>query len=299
MSVAQQASEPTPNAPSIDVRRYGPAALVTGASSGIGEAFCRHLAAAGFELVITARRGDLLETLAAALRAEHGVRVHCVELDLTRADFIQVLLAACSDMDIGLVISNAGYGLKGLHHENDGEALAAMIDLNCRAPVLLSHALIPRLLERGRGGLLMVGSIEAYVGFPYSSAYAASKSFTMALGEGLWGELEAKGVDVLVLNPGATNTEIIRHAGMNPEEQVGLMEPAAVAKFALEAIARGPVRVPGMLNRVLVALMRSLPRRSAIKLMGRGMRDALEAGRKQGRSTSAPSKQNTPPGGGS
>jgi short-subunit dehydrogenase len=262
-----------------DLKRYGSAALVTGASSGIGEALARRLAASGLDLVITARRRERLETLASELEASHGVAVTCVELDLGEPSFLEYLLPACGDMDIGIIASNAGIGIKGLHHEADASALSSMLDLNCRAPLLLAHAFAPRLIARGRGALLLTGSIEAYVGFPYSSAYAASKAFTLSLGEGLWGELKQAGIDVLVVNPGATDTEIIRHSGMDPADMVGLMTPDRVAELALARLGRGPVYVPGALNRFFVALMRWLPRRLAVQLMGRSMHAAIEKGR--------------------
>src|SRR4030095_10210288 len=106
-----------------------------------------------------------------------------------------------------LVVSNAGFGLKGEHHTLDAEQLGAMVRVNSLAPMLLAHAFAPRLLGRVRGALLFTSSIESYLGFPYSAAYAASKAFVTVLGEGLWGELTGRGVHVLVVSPGATDTE--------------------------------------------------------------------------------------------
>jgi short-subunit dehydrogenase len=259
-------------------RRFGPWALVTGASSGIGEHFARALAARGFHLVLTARRVALLEALAARLREEHGVRVEVVGVDLSRQDFLGSLLDACADKDVGLVVANAGFGLKGEHHTLEPTRLTEMINVNCHAPMLLAHAFAPRLVARGRGGLLFTGSIEAFRGFPYSSAYAATKAFVTILGEGLWGELRRHGVDVLVLSPGSTDTNAPIAQGIDRSALVGLMQPAEVAERALARLGRQPVFIPGLINRLLVGLFTVLPRKLAVRLAGYGIRKALGEG---------------------
>src|SRR5262249_5999725 len=151
--------------------RYGPWALVTGASSGIGEAFARALAARGLHLVLTARRVPELEALAASLRAEHHDEVRVAGVDLARGGFLPALTAACAGVDVGLIVANAGFGLKGEHHEQDPERLTAMLSVNCLAPMLLANAFAPRLIARGRGGILFTSSIESFLPFPWSSAY--------------------------------------------------------------------------------------------------------------------------------
>ena len=257
-------------------RRYGPWALVTGASSGIGEHFARELAARGLSLIITARRAELLERLAEELRARHQVEVEVVELDLARADFLSALQAVCFGKDVGLVISNAGFGLKGEHHQLSAVQLSAMLQVNSFAPMLLAHAFTPRLLARGRGGLLFTGSIESYLGFPWSSAYAASKAFVTVLGEGLWGELSARGVDVLVLSPGATDTDAPTLQGIDKAKIPGrLMPPREVVLQALAQLGKKPVYIPGWTNRLLVRLLTALPRRISLRLTGKGIRDTM------------------------
>jgi short-subunit dehydrogenase len=260
-------------------RNYGPWAVVTGASSGIGEHFARQLAAEGLHLVLVARRAQRIERLAVELRGAHGVEVEALPLDLGRSDFLEPILAACAGKEVGLVVSNAGTGLKGPHHEAPPEKLGAMLDVNCRAPMLLARAFAPRLIERGRGGFLITGSLEAYQGFPYSAAYAATKAFVRSLGESLWFELREHGVDALVLNPGATDTEILPNQGIDPDDMVGLMPPQRVAQLALARLGRGPVTISGITNRILVGVLSTLPRRLALKLAARGMRDAIEKGR--------------------
>jgi short-subunit dehydrogenase len=261
--------------------RFGPWALVTGASSGIGEALARELAAKKLNLVITARRVDRLETLAAELRRDHGVQIEVLALDLARLDFIRDVEAACAGKDIGLVMSNAGLGFKGEHHALDAARLSAMLQVNCHAPMILAHTFAPRLIARGRGGLVFTGSIEAFLGFPWSSAYAASKAFVHSLGEGLWGELRAHGVNVLVLSPGATDTEGPALQGVDKKKIGRLMPPADVARATLAELERGPVFIPGWTNRLLVRLLTALPRKVALRLVGKGMRDTIASANDQ------------------
>jgi short-subunit dehydrogenase len=256
--------------------RYGPWALVTGASSGIGAEVARALAAHKIDLIITARRAPLLDALADELRGTHGVQVEVVALDLSRPDFLSTVAEVCAGKDIGLVVSNAGFGVKGEHHAQDPQQLTAMLNVNCHAPMLLANAFAPRLLARGRGGLLLTGSIEGYLGFPWSSAYAATKAFVLNLGEGLWGELHGRGVDVLVLMPGATDTDAPTLQGVDKKKIPGaIMPPSEVARLALARLSRGPAFIPGWQNRLLMWLLTALPRRLALRLAGKGIRDSL------------------------
>ncbi len=268
--------------PSELLAKYGPWALVTGSSSGIGEQFARALAAAGFDLILVARREDRLESLGRELTQMHGGKVETVVLDLARPDFCGQLLARIDERgcDVGLVVNNAGNGAKGAFHEQALESKLSLLDLNCRAPLILMDAFAPRLIARGKGGIIITSSIEAVVGFPYSASYAASKAYATALGEGLWGELRRHGVDVMVLEPGATDTELLPRSGMKAEDMAGLMSPAAVATSALQNLGKRPVFVAGFMNRVLVSLLSLLPRRFAIAAAGKGMRDAIEKGRR-------------------
>ena len=256
--------------------RFGPWGLVTGASSGIGEQFARQLAARGLNLVITARRTDRLEKLATDIQRQQGIQVQVLALDLSRADFIGPLLDACAGKDIGLVVSNAGFGLKGDHHGLDPARLTAMLNVNCHAPMLIANRFVPKLLARGRGGLLLTGSIEGFVGFPWSTTYAATKAFVRALGEGLWGELEARGIDVMILAPGSTDTEALTLQGFDRTQMAGLMSPADVVQEALAHLGRRPIWITGWMNRLLVRFLTALPRRLAVRLAGKGMKSAID-----------------------
>jgi short-subunit dehydrogenase len=269
-----------PEKPAMDVtefrQRYGPAALVTGASSGIGHEFAVQLARAGLDLVLVARRVDRLEQLAAVLRADAAGDITVCAADLSLPDAIDAIVAACRDKDIGLLVSNAGFGLKGDHHRNDPQAMTRMLQVNCQAPMQLTHRFIPGLVARGRGGIIITSSVEGLMGFPYSVPYAASKAFTNSLGEGLWGELSPLGIDVLALCPGSTDTEAHALQGIDQSKLEGMMSAAVVARLALENIRNGPVYIAGKQNQDMFEAVTAMPRREALLLMAENMKNSLK-----------------------
>jgi short-subunit dehydrogenase len=203
--------------------RYGPAALVTGASSGIGWAFAEALATRGLDLVLVARRVDRLEELARQLEREHRIRAHVLRVDLARVEAAQELLDRTASFDVGLVVSNAGFGMKGDHAANDPQVMADMLVVNCHLPLQLTRGFIPRLRARSRGGIILTSSVEGLIGCPYSSAYAATKALVKSLGEGLWAELQPDGIDVLTLCPGATESEAAARSGVDPSTLQNVM----------------------------------------------------------------------------
>ncbi|MCC6646156.1 MAG: SDR family oxidoreductase [Polyangiaceae bacterium] len=252
---------------------YGPWALVTGASSGIGEALARELAARGVSVAIVARRKERLAELAAGLRRDHGVGAVELAIDLSDEIAIDELDARTRDLPIGLVAANAGFGDKGPFLTADRAQLARMIDLNCRATALLCHAFAPRLLARGRGGLLITSSTAAFQGTPRTAVYAATKAFDLLLAEALHFELAPHGVDVVALCPGGTDTEGPARTGVDPAKvPLGLMNPRDVARDGLDALGRRAIVVPGAHNRLSVLATRALPRGVASQLAGRMIR---------------------------
>jgi short-subunit dehydrogenase len=255
----------------VFTEKYGPGALVTGASSGIGRAFAESLAALGMDLVLVARRVGLMETLAAHLRAAHGVEVEVCAMDLAEAGAAQRIADATASLDIGLVVSNAGFGLNGEHSANDPGAMTEMLMVNCHAPMQLMHRFIPRLRKRGTGGIILTGSVEGLIGCPYSAAYSASKAFVKSFGEALWGELTPQGIDVLAICPGATDTEALGRHGIDPATLPNVMQPRAVADLALENLQRGPVLIAGEHYRATFERLLSMPRRDALTAMAARM----------------------------
>jgi hypothetical protein len=237
--------------------RYGPWAVVTGASSGIGEQFARQLAARGLHVIVVARRRARLDALAGELRRDHGVEVGVVGADLSAAAAVDAVVGATKGRDVGLLVNSAGFALTGDLLDHPLEAHVALLAVNVRAPLMLAHRLGPGLLSRGCGGVINVASLAGFLPMPGWAHYAASKAYLLSLSEALAHEWRACGVDVLALCPGATATEFARVAGI---EHAGMAVEAVVAE-ALATLGRRDVVVAGRRNRFVAALTRLLPRR--------------------------------------
>ena len=257
--------------------RYGPWALVAGASEGLGAEFAIQLAARGLHLVLVARRLDRLEALADELRRRHGVEVRCVALDLSERDLVGPLRAATDGLEVGLVVYNAALSLIGPFLERDLDQSLRVVDLNCRGPLSLSHLYGQPMAARGRGGILLMSSLAGTQGTPLLAAYSASKAFNLVFAEALWDELRGSGVDVLACRAGATRTpnfEATQPAG----SKAPVMESGAVVREALASLGRTPSMVPGLQNRLAAfALQRVLPRAFAVATMGRTLRKMYRA----------------------
>src|SRR3569833_3246605 len=189
--------------------RFGPWSLITGASSGIGAEFARQLAAAGLNVVLAARRKTLLDDLGRELQHNFSVKTRTVIVDLTDAGSVDQLGTAVDDLDIGLVISNAGTGSPGSFLAEDRAELLSRYRLNTLAHLNIAHRFDPRLVSRGRGGLLLGGAMGAAHGVPFMADDAGSKAFVQSLGESIHVELEPKGVHVTVRVVPPTDTAII------------------------------------------------------------------------------------------
>jgi len=252
--------------------RYGRVAVVTGASSGIGKAFAELLASKGLDLVLVARRIQHLRDLAARLEKEHRVTVRVQQVDLAESTAAQEILDATVPLDIGLVVSNAGFGLKGEFASGNPKTMTDMLTVNCTTSMLLTHGFIPRLRKRGKGGIVLTSSVEGLIGCPYSTAYSASKAFVKSLGEGLWGELTPEGIDVLTLCPGATDTEAPRLQGIDPATLTNVMSPNEVARLALDNLRNGPTYIPSPHYQATFDYLLAMPRRDALTAMAKSMK---------------------------
>lgn len=258
-------------------QQFGPVALVTGASSGIGKSFAEKLAALGLDLVLVARRVERLQHLAEELREKHGTRTTICQIDLADVSAAQQILDATAALDIGLIVSNAGFGLKGEHAANDPQQMTEMLMVNCNTPALLTHGFIPRLRQRSehngtKGGIILTSSVEALIGCPYSTAYSASKAFVNNLGEGLWGELTPEGIKVLTLCPGATDTEAAAKQGIDPSTLRNVMSPEQVVELTLQNIDNGPIFISSDHYKAAFDQLLSLPRQQALMAMARSMK---------------------------
>lgn len=251
-------------------QRYGPWALVAGASEGIGAAFAHALADRGLNVVLVARRPEPLAALAAAL----PVDTVTVAADLATPSGIAEVMAATAAYEIGLVVVNAAYSPSGRFVDADPGDLQRVLDLNCGALVHLAQHYLPPMAARRRGGLIVMSSASGMQGNPLLSTYAASKAFGAVFAEGLWWELRGQGVDVLTCVAGAVSTPGLAQASQR--EAPGTVTPEVVAATALDHLGRGPRVVPGAFMRFSTAMMaRLMPRRSAIDLMARATERVL------------------------
>lgn len=247
------------------VSRYGPWAVVAGGSAGIGLACAEELAARGCNLVVVARDGAVT-TVARDLATRHGIDTVGVDLDLGRDDAVDVLGRHLEDREVGLVVWNAAVAPRGRFDTVDPALLDAAVAVNVRGPVRLLRHLTPGMVDRGRGGVVLLASLAAGQGSAVLATYAATKAFTRVFAEGLWADLRPHGVDVVAVAPGATDTPAYRASGARGGPRPGA--PADVARIGLDALGGGPVVVPGRANRVTAqVLQRLLPRRAAVGLM--------------------------------
>jgi len=252
--------------------RYGPWALVAGASEGIGAAFARALADRGIDLVLVARRPEPLAVLA----GEVPVRTVTVAADLATAAGRDAVLEATAALEVGLVVANAAYSPSGPFIDATAADLRQILDLNCGALVHLAHHYLPPMAARRRGGLVVMSSASGMQGNPLLSTYAASKAFGAVLAEGLWWEMRGSGVDVTTCVAGAVSTPGLTRA--SKREAPGTVTPAEVAAAALAGLGKGPRVVPGAFMRFSTTLMaRLMPRRSAIDMMARATKSVLHA----------------------
>jgi short-subunit dehydrogenase len=225
----------------VDLERHGPWALVVGGSEGVGAAFAEQLAADGFDLVLVGRKPEPLAATAEQVRAA-GREVRTLSADLFDAGAPAAIAAATEGLEIGLLILNAGANAYGEQFAvGDLGRFQQVVDLNLTARLALVHHFAGPMRERGRGGILSVGSLAGYYGSPYTSVYNAVKAFGRVFTEGLWYELGAYGVDVLELVIGATRTPAMERRGMTFGPTTA--DPRAVALDGLAHLADGPVRV--------------------------------------------------------
>lgn len=249
--------------------KYGPWAIVAGASVGLGAEFAVQLGARGLKLLLVARGAAALEELAAQVRKESGVEVRTAALDLGSADVAERVRALTEGLEVGLLVYNAAFAHVGAFLEQSLASKLSIIDVNCRGPLILADALVPPMVARGRGGVILMSSLAASQGSPLVSVYAASKAFDLVLAEGLWYELAPKGVDVLACRAGATRTPAFEKTKPEPGGSP-VMETAPVVREALDALGKKPSMIPGAFNKMAAFFLdRVMPRKAAITTMGK------------------------------
>jgi short-subunit dehydrogenase len=225
----------------VDAQRYGPWAVVAGGSEGLGAAFAEQLVAAGIGVVLLGRKIEPLQELAASLEAQGG-KVRALSVDLSRPDALDRVRPVTDDLDVGLLIYNAGANSYGSEFvEGDLERFQLVIDVNTRGRLLLCQHYGKLMKDRGRGGLLLIGSMAGYRGSPWNALYNAAKAFTRVFAEGLWYELKDHGVDVVEFVVGGIRTPAMVRRGMKIGP--GVSEPDDVAREGLAHLGDGPVWV--------------------------------------------------------
>lgn len=244
--------------------QYGPWAVVTGASDGIGKAFARSLAEAGLNLVLVARRGDVLERLGRQFTQGHGIRVETLALDVGRSGSLAALADATDGLEVGLLVAAAGFGTSGPFVEGSLEAELDMIDVNCRAVAGQALHFGRMMAARRRGGLILMSSLLAFQGVPRAANYAATKAYIQTLAEGLAIELAPFDVDVVASAPGPIDSGFAARAGM----RLGMAQgPKVVAEGTLAVLGRKVTVRPGWLSRLLELSMTGLPRVLRVRIM--------------------------------
>ncbi len=258
------------------LNRYGPWALIAGASEGLGAAFAESLAARKMNLVLIARRAELLQERAHQFTRRYGVNALPLPLDLSHPEALDELIQGTSTLEIGLLIYNAGFSVEGpfLAHplEEHLEELRTNIDMLLR----LIYHFGSRMLSSRHGGIVLMASLSAFQGSAYISNYSATKAYALILAESLWEEWRRQGVDVLACAAGAVRTP--NYESSRPHHTGRLsgapMEPEKVVQETLAALGRGPIVIPGRMNRLSSIVMRRFfTRRAAIRVMGSVLKD--------------------------
>lgn len=250
-------------------KQYGPWALITGASSGIGRAISEQVAQQGLNIVAVARNQDNLDTLKEALEAQYDITVKTISADLSQAEANHSINKQTADLDIGLLIPNAGIENNGAFIDNPIEAEQKMLSLNTTSPMLLSHYFGKRFSARGRGGILLTSSLFGYQGVPFVSNYAATKAYILSLGEALNVELKPLGIDVTVLSPGLTDTAMPQNMAIDFNKMpITTHQPDVVARIGLNALGKKATVVPGFINKFYAWENRLIPRSWPVKLFG-------------------------------
>ena len=259
------------------VQMYGRWAVVTGGSAGIGLAFANQLAAAGHNLVLVARNQARLDRAEQSIRAKHRVEVKTLATDLTKDGALDQLYALTNDLDVGLAILNAGVETSGHYTKTSIDTHRGLVDLNVRVPMEMAHTFGERFVRRGRGGIVFVSSLFGYQGVPLVAGYSASKAYILSLGEALSVELKRFGVDVTVLSPGLTDTDMPAAMPINfARLPIPKMTPQKTARVGLRALGRKISVVPGLINNIFVWENRLLPRSTPIRMFGWMVRMAFK-----------------------
>jgi len=239
--------------------KYGEWALVTGASSGIGREFVLEFARNGINSLALARRKDRLLELKEEVKKQYGIEVVPIEADLSDINFYEKIEPIVKNYSIGILVNNAGFGSSGPFYKNDSNAEIKMTIVNCVAPTILTHKILPQMIERKKGAIIFLGSIVGINPTPYMTVYSATKAFNVFIGAGLYEELRKLklNIDVLTLNPGGTVTEFQRISNITSGPFAAY--PDEVVKTAIKNLGKKPTTVHGFVNKLSLFFAKLLP----------------------------------------
>jgi len=241
-------------------------ALITGASSGIGKEFAYRLAELNFNLILVARRLELLTEIKHDLEKKYQIKIIVIACDLTNNEDINLLLERIKNAKIEILVNNAGFGLNSEFLSADSKVYENMVQLNCIAPIHLTSTVGNEMKKNGTGKIIFIGSVLSFLPSPYNAVYSATKSFDENLACGLWYELKDYNIDVISVNPGTTKTFFHKNAGINMGSRYRL--PSDVVNTALNNIGKKPSVIDGLFNKILVFLQTRTSRKFAAKVSG-------------------------------
>ena len=260
-------------------QKYGRWGVIAGASEGVGASLADQLAGRGLNLVLIARNSALLEELSANVSERHGVEVRPLVQDLTVPDIGARVAEATDGLEVGLLVYNAGAANRTLEFLDESfEDSLQQIKLACIGPVALARHFAPAMHDRGRGGIVLVGSLACLAGASLLAVYSAVKAFNVNFAEGLWAELHPHGVDVCCTPLGMTWTEAYQRMGF-PYDPETVMLPEDVAREIVENIGNGPTYPVGEKNRTMASMVWTADRRTLVELMTAA---SLDSASKQG-----------------
>jgi uncharacterized protein len=251
-------------------QQYGAWAVIAGGSEGVGASFARKLAAKGLNLVLLARKPDPLEEVAQQVRSNSSVQVRTASIDLRLPDVLDRVRAITDDIEVGMLIYNAGVIAPSSFLDRSLEQNLKSLRLAVNGPLILAHHFGTRMRERRRGGIIILGSMSAFAGSRNFAVYGAAKAFDVIFGEGLWYELKPYGVNVLSFIIGLTRTpKLVQAGGMEMARKSGqpVLEPDEAAQEGLDNLENGPTWIAGAHNRERAKALVRMDRKTAVETL--------------------------------
>ena len=258
--------------------KYGPWALVTGATSGIGQAISEELASKGINIVLVARKRPELEAKAAVLSSKYNIETQIISADLATEDGIDKVKTSTSELTIGLLTLAAGLEVNGAFETNNIQKEIKVVHININATLQLTHHFAEKMVANGSGGILLVASLSGHMPNPYFANYAGTKAYVLNFGASLYGELKPKGVDVTVLSPGLTNTPMTQDNGVDwSKTPMQAMSPEKVAEVGVNSLGKKLVAIPGAKNKMMAAMAKHSPLKMQANMNEKMMKKALQS----------------------